>query len=181
MDLKYINPYKNKKVRTIGIYDEFKMPVFDRSQSDIDYLKELLEKGFDNFTDEEKEMWLNNDLKGALNASDLNRIEGNIKILSNVFEINLNCKTNWLSYDIPDGEKDFKRIYNNLKTLLEYAVIYEETPSLPEYNESSDCPFNDYEKLNIIENIIFDIYDVLMSHFDNYCLEEGQYCGEIWC
>ena len=52
----------------------WKDAVTDRRQSDVEYVLELLEKGWENFTDDEKAAW-NNGLKGAQNRTDYERIQ----------------------------------------------------------------------------------------------------------
>ena len=89
--------------------DEFITPIFDRTAEDVSILKSLLEKGYDNFTDEEKVLW-QSDLKGALNASDLYRIEKNISVLLEEIGF-IDIAFNWLEIDIPDKE-DFQKIRN---------------------------------------------------------------------
>lgn len=185
MNLKYINPYYTKnKIRTLSVFDTFQTPIFDRKESDIEYLKQLLEKGFKNFTDEEKEIWLNTSLKGALNASDLNRIENNISLIASVLEVSLVCKTNWARTNIPE-ETDFQRIHDNLKVL--YNIIYGENVTKEELEELEedeeyifvpDLPFNHYEKLNDIEYILYDMYTILNSQLYSYASTDELYCGE---
>lgn len=46
--------------------------VTDRAQSDVDRVLELLEKGWQNFTDDEKTEW-SDGMKGAINTSDLGK------------------------------------------------------------------------------------------------------------
>ena len=51
-------------------------PVTDRSQNDANRVLELLKKGWDNFNMDEKTEWLSG-MKGALNLSDMQRIQNN--------------------------------------------------------------------------------------------------------
>lgn len=47
--------------------------IYDRTIADVNHVLTLIKKGYDGMTETEKIEW-NSDLKGALNASDLNRV-----------------------------------------------------------------------------------------------------------
>ena len=133
-------------------------PIFDRSQSDIVKLQDFLSRGYKNLTADEKTEWLNTNFKGALNISDLNRIEQNMIVLSGILGLTITVKT-WQETDIPTNT-DFTRIRNNLALIREQAelvgLIYDLTPEVP------NLPFNSYQKINDIEKIVFDIYTLLL-------------------
>lgn len=147
-------------------------PIFDRSQSDVVKLQSFLDRGYKNLTADEKTEWLNTNFKGALNISDLNRIEQNMIVLSGILGLTITVKT-WQETDIPINT-DFTRIRNNLSLIREQAesmgLIYDLTPEVP------NLPFNHYQKINDIEKIIFDIY-MLYTNKYYYCGQEV-YCGE---
>lgn len=147
-------------------------PIFDRSQSDIVKLQDFLNRGYKNLTADEKTEWLNTNFKGALNISDLNRIEQNMIVLSGILGLTITVKT-WQETDIPTNT-DFTRIRNNLALIREQAelvgLIYDLTPEVP------NLPFNSYQKINDIEKIVFDIYTLYTIKY-YYCGQE-LYCGE---
>ena len=147
-------------------------PIFDRSPSDIVKLQSFLDRGYKNLTADEKSEWLNTNFKGALNISDLNRIEQNMNVLSVILGLTITVKT-WQETDIPTNT-DFTRIRNNLALIREQAelmgLIYDLTPEVP------NLPFNHYQKINDIEKIIFDIYTLYTNKY-YYCGQEV-YCGE---
>lgn len=62
--------------------------VTDRSQNDVERVLELLEKRWKNFTDDEKSEW-SGGMKGALNLSDLLRIQNNVSMLKDVLELDM--------------------------------------------------------------------------------------------
>lgn len=130
----------------------FIQPITDRTILDIDKLQEYDEIGYKNLTTEQKNEWLSG-MKGALNSSDLNRIESNqqyiLNILSNQYI--LTFKTNWLMTDFVE-DSDENRILMNLKTLMQ-PFNFEEEPQVPEK------PLNYFEKINQIESIILQMYD----------------------
>lgn len=130
----------------------FIQPITDRTILDIDKLQEYDEIGYKNLTTEQKNEWLSG-MKGALNSSDLNRIESNqqyiLNLLSNQYI--LTFKTNWLMTDFVE-DSDENRILMNLKTLMQ-PFNFEEEPQVPEK------PLNYFEKINQIESIILQMYD----------------------
>lgn len=130
----------------------FTQPITDRSILDIQKLQEYDEIGYKNLTTEQKNEWLSG-MKGALNSSDLNRIESNqqfiLALLSDQYS--LTFKTNWLMTDFVE-DSDENRILMNLKTLMQ-PFNFEEEPQVPEK------PLNYFEKINQIENIILQMYN----------------------
>lgn len=139
----------------------FIQPITDRTILDIDKLQEYDEIGYKNLTTEQKNEWLSG-MKGALNSSDLNRIESNqqyiLNILSNQYI--LTFKTNWLMTDFVE-DSDENRILMNLKTLMQ-PFNFEEEPQVPEK------PLNYFEKINQIENIILQMYNKYYSKIKYY-------------
>lgn len=142
-------------------------PIIDRTQADVNLVLEYDNIGYNNLTPEQKAVW-NAGMKGALNASDLNRIENNIQYLASILELyNLNIKTNWQMSDVPRNN-DFNRILSNLNALkdkfhLKYDISLPETPNLP---------LNSYEKINDIENILYIINRSF--NFVNFITSDGK-------
>ena len=132
---------------------EWITPIIDRTQADVNLVLEYDNIGYNNLTPEQKAVW-NAGMKGALNSSDLNRIENNIQFVASILELyNLNIKTNWQMSDIPINN-DFNRILSNLNAVKDraherFGINLPETPSLP---------LNSFEKINDIENILYIIY-----------------------
>lgn len=152
--------------------DDFITPIFDRTYEDVQTVKILLSKGYDNFTAEEKELW-DTDLKGALNASDLNRIETNIAILLSEFGLKSNYKT-WTQSDIPKLE-DFERIRLNLLKLCK-VIIPSFLVGVP------PLPYNNYQKINEVEELIWNMFQISKNKNNYYCKEQDTfelYCGEL--
>lgn len=135
--------------------NDFIQPIFDRSIDDVVLLQNLLSKGYANFTDEEKILW-ESDLKGALNVSDLNRIGNNIYVLGLCLGLDL-PPAPYTEDEIPI-ENDFEGIYNNL-SLLRGNIL-----NLVDYIEQvPERPYNTIQKLNSIESLIFDIYNIIKN------------------
>ena len=135
--------------------------VTDRSLKDVERVKELLEKGWKYFTDEEKNEW-SGDLKGALNLSDLVRIQNNIQLLSDVLEIDLMVDV------VPElpNEPFYEQLITNVEAIRNAYCIHADTPKTPE------APLNTYSKWNDIEKILQDVYRILLNNFHYYCGNE---------
>lgn len=136
-------------------------PITDRTILDIDKLQEYDEIGYKNLTNDQKAEWLLG-MKGALNASDLNRIESNQQFILNLLsaQYSLTFKTNWLMTDFVE-DSDENRILMNLKTLMQ-PFDFDEEPQVPEK------PLNYFEKINQIENIILQMYNKYYSKIKYY-------------
>ena len=92
--------------------------ITDRSASDVLLAKNLIKKGFQNMTEDEKNSFLSG-LKGAYNYSDVNRVETAIKYfvdtMLQIYEQNIQLAkelgVDWSSiYDVPYNPEDYKRI-----------------------------------------------------------------------
>ena len=92
--------------------------ITDRSASDVLLAKNLIKKGFQNMTDDEKNSFLSG-LKGAYNYIDVNRIETVIKYfvdtMLQIYEQNIQLAqelgVSWVSiYDVPYNPEDYKNI-----------------------------------------------------------------------
>lgn len=140
--------------------------VTDRSQSDVYRVLELLKKGWKDFSDSEKQEW-SAGMKGSLNASDLERVQNNIQLLSDVLELNLAVSE---VSEFPTVSL-FNEIRENTGKIRNAYCIHSTTPIVP--NE----PLNTFEKWNDIERILDDVYKILLNNFHYYCGTEI-YAGE---
>ena len=139
--------------------------IFDRTQADIDRVKELNEKyRTGKITEEERSEWAAG-LKGALNAADLNRIEGNTEIIAEYLATVVSVKT-WKPSDIP-RVSDYKRIRDNVQKVRDAWAVKSDTPPTPEQ------PLNTYQKWNDIERILHDV-DFVYTR----TMESRYYCGD---
>ncbi len=145
---------------------EWQTPIYDRTQADVDRVLELREIAFKDMTDDQKTEWLG-DMKGALNRSDLERIENNIQIISDRLKLNLTTNAG----NVPEAITTayFTKLLENVEAVRNGYLI-ESLPQTPK------APINAYKKLNNIEQIINDvytIYDAVMIYAG-----EGYTCGD---
>ncbi len=152
----------------VGYYDkimEYILPVFiyDRVQADVDYVRKLQNIGWQNMTQKQKEEWLDG-LKGCLNSSDLKRIENDIYVIAQLLRVDLQTNKDNLP-EIPDGLY-FQQMINNVEKLRQLKYLHSDTPETPSQ------PLNTYQKINDIERILHDIYEVYNMNNSRFC-----YCG----
>ena len=143
--------------------------IIDRTEQDVERVKELNYKWLmGTISDDEKDEW-ENDLKGALNTSDLVRIENNIQLLSDVLELDLHTHVG----DIPvlPREAYFNDLVQNITAIRNTIYVHSYTPQPPSQ------PLNLYTKWNDIEKILDDVYTILNNNFYYFC-NEGYYCGD---
>ena len=136
-------------------------PTIDRTQSDVEYAKQLQNKAWVDFTEEEKQAYLQG-LKGSLNVSDLQRIRNNILLLDDVLELGLIVSA---VPELPTKEY-FSELITNVGLIRNAYMVHSYTPPTPE------SPMNHYQKWNDLEQILNDVYEILMNNFNYYCGEE---------
>lgn len=140
--------------------------VTDRTVQDVERVLELLKKNWSDFTSEERTEWIGG-MKGSINAADLNRIQGNIALLAEVLELELDIKP---VVEFPNKEL-IDNILSNTRTIRDAYMIHADTPKVPTQ------PINTWTKWNDIEKILADVYDILLNNFSYYCGSEI-YCGD---
>ncbi len=154
----------------IGHYEntiEYIIPwfVYDRTQKDVDRVNSLHRKGWKSLSADERKEWMSGTMKGALNRSDLKRIENNIHVIARMLGISVVTNRDNLPH-IPD-DVYFQRMLGNVEVLRRTGFIYQETPKVP------GQPLNTYQKVNAVERILHDVYTV---YTDN-CIDK-YYCGQ---
>lgn len=142
--------------------------IADRTQADVDRVKELSMKKWADMTAEEQAEWLAG-MKGAYNYTDLNRVESAVSLLGEILGVAVTVKTNWAVTDIPKSA-DMKRYLDNIQRLKDTGLVLANTPSVPE----SMVNFT-HTMANDIEQILLDIEAAI-----NALLRCGEvYCGEV--
>lgn len=146
--------------------------VFDRTQNDVDLAltlkSRIISDGFNSLSDDEQLEWLAG-LKGCLNYTDLNRIENNCSIISNLLNLGLTTFNGWnVSKELDTS--NLNRIKSNVSIIRSSPFVYKDTPTVPE------LPYNTYQKINDIEKILFDVYSLASGNLENV-----YYTSEIYC
>lgn len=145
-------------------------PIFDRTQADVDFASQKIAEWIaGEVTGTSTVVY---DLKGCLNVSDMNRIEGNIAYLANNFTkyyypTNVSTKI-WEVSSMPT-DRDVLRILDNVRVLinafykpknapevpnnmLNYAEINNIEKNLHLIKELLDCMVNSFRKSNTLQS-----------------------------
>ena len=154
--------------------------IYDRTILDVQRVKDLKSKinqsGWGSLTDNEKTEWING-MKGALNYSDLNRIESNLQSISNQCNFGFTQKTDWRIGDFPIIT-DYFRIRENTNIVRISPFGWKCTSNTPV------MPINNYGKINSIEKILLNSYnfavlqDANIEYIDEIYDETGQEFSE---
>lgn len=146
--------------------------IFNRTQSDADrvnYLASLWQNGTFTGTTTELSEWVS-DLKGAYNASDLNRVGSAVEYLTDtLYSMGYNVPTvpkdDWTETDIPvQSQMD---IYINNIHLLRDILPYV-APDAPETAAGLS-----YQSSNNIEEILYTLESVLLAMQENFKLRQA--------
>lgn len=140
------------------------MPVItDRTATDANRVRALRAKGWKALSPEEQEEWLSN-LRGAYNASDLNRVGHNVDYLAEMlnnagYVVEVEPKLNWIRSDEPTPEQ-MERYLLDVKALKE--AFYGTTP-LPESSDNMN-----YSDANNIEKLLEEIFTYINRMREGY-------------
>lgn len=142
-------------------------PVFDRTYADVEFAKRKIAEWI------EENVSTVYELKGCLNVSDMNRIENNIKYLSDILSKNLYIKslqTKKWNMDSVVMLDDVRRILDNVTTIVENFHKPIKSKSLP-YNMGS------YIDINTIEEILFYVKELVDDMEGCYQISDTFYSG----
>ncbi len=136
--------------------------VTDRTQADVERVRELAAKGFSAMTAAEQAEWLGG-IKGAYNASDLNRVGTALNYLVARLDticgrsITWTAKTDWAVTDIATASQaaEYRQHIQDIRNALTYPAG---TPDAPELNRLTYTGANDIERIlalceELIDNI----------------------------
>lgn len=136
--------------------------VTDRTQADVERVRELAAKGFAAMTAEEQAEWLAG-MKGAYNASDLNRVGTALNYLAGRLDaicgrsIAWTAKTDWAATDIITASQaeTYRRQIQDIRDALAYPAG---TPDAPQLGRLTYIGANDIERIlalceELIDNI----------------------------
>ena len=133
--------------------------ITDRTQTDVDYVNRLNKQGIRGMTDNELAEWLQG-LKGAYNASDMNRVGRAIRYLVDRLaeigiSVNAPAKVDWTMEDIPTARQ--AAYYTQYVTRIRDALTMpDDTPTI-----TNGLTNLTYEKANDIERILAAVYDMI--------------------
>lgn len=144
-------------------------PIIDRTQADVDFaIAKIQEWKLNNNSDVY-------DLKGCFNVSDINRIENNIRYLSEKLTeyYYFTYTTNHRIWDKEDVlyDGDIQIIINNVETILS-SYLFAGAPPLPE-------SLLTFDQVNLLESNLYELKRTLDSMILSF-RECGTFrCGEV--
>ena len=147
--------------------------VTDRTEADASRYSELRDKGWAAMTTAERAEWVAG-MKGAYNASDLNRVASAMSYLSQRFasagySVPVSSPTDWANGDIPT-KGDMDTYLDDLRRIRAALAVMDTTPSAP-----GSMDYLTWAKANDIEKILVDVDDAL-----GRLLLSPVYSGEIY-
>lgn len=151
--------------------------ITDRTQADVDRVRQLAQKGFGNMTADEKTEWLNG-LKGAYNASDLNRVGAAVayvagRLTGYGYVVSVSPRQDWQVADIPTQES-MTAYLADVAALRAALTVAAGTPEVPE-----DMERLTWQEANNIEQILVDV-DKLLTRMAAAWFYSGElYAGEV--
>lgn len=133
--------------------------ITDRSAADYQLWQTLKALGWSGMNSEQQAQWAAG-LKGAYNASDLNRVQEAMEYLAGIFSsygyaVSLQVMPTWSDSDIPT-EAQMTAYLSNLAALRGVLAVLPTTPATPESMELLT-----YVTANNIEQILLDINLIL--------------------
>lgn len=128
--------------------------ITDRTQADVDCVRQLAAKGWAAMTAEERAAW-NGGLKGAYNASDLNRVGSAVEYVANRLReagyiVTVHPRTGWTEEELPIAQSMYAYL-SDVKAIRGVLPL-PELPTLPE-----DMSRLTYIGANAIEQVLLDV------------------------
>lgn len=147
--------------------------VTDRTEADASRCIELRDKGWAAMTTAERAEWVAG-MKGAYNASDLNRVASAMSYLSQRFasaghSVPVSSPIDWANGDIPRKD-DLDTYLDDLRRIRAALAVMDTTPAAP-----GSMDYLTWAKANDIEKILVDVDDAL-----DRLLLSPFYSGEIY-
>lgn len=150
--------------------------ITDRTQADVHRVKTLSDKEWNGMTADEQAEWLDG-LKGAYNASDLNRVGSAVEYLHDRlaalgYAADVAVKKDWQMEDIPNNIQ-MAQYLQNVENLVSAYCVKPDTPALPESMDHLD-----WQGANAIEKNLEDIDDNITNMQKAWMYSGEVYAGE---
>lgn len=148
--------------------------ITDRTQADVDRVRRLTAQGWELMSASERSEWLLG-MKGAYNATDLNRVGNAVNYIANRLSqygvnVTVNAKVDWTMQDIPTIAQ-MDTYLDNVAVLRDALNASALTPPLPD-----DMQGLTYIEANNIEQILLDINALITNMVSAWI-----YCGMMYC
>lgn len=153
--------------------------ITDRTQADFERWRILRDKGFEAMTEEERAEFTG-DMKGAYNASDLNRVGEALNYLKDrltaagyLLGIEFEAREDWAENEIPTGE-EFTAYLGAVETIRAALARTEATPRTP-----ADVGGLDIQGANDIEKILLEVEGQINKMLSARFFLGDLFCGEL--
>lgn len=151
--------------------------ITDRTQRDVDRVEELAKKGWAAMTEQERAEWLG-ELKGAYNASDMNRVGEAVAYVAGRFNgfgynIQVSPKTDWTVEDIPTASQ-MADYLSYVKALRNAVPVRNDTPAAP-----ADMDGLTHQEANDIEQILLDVDALIFNIAAAWYYSGDLFTGEV--
>lgn len=151
--------------------------ITDRTQADVNYVRDLNNLGLSGMTAAELAEYLAG-LKGAYNATDLNRVGAAVSYIASRFveygySVTVTAKQDWTVNDIPT-EGDLAYYLSDIAAIRDVISVIPTTPAVP-----TDLDRLTYTEANDIEQILV-IVDTLITNMTLAWFYSGEvFSGEV--
>lgn len=177
VELTIIGSTGNSTKTSMTLYYGLLNLITDRTQADVDRVRQLAQKGFGNMTADEKTEWLNG-LKGAYNASDLNRVGAAVayvagRLTGYGYAVSVSPRQDWQVADIPTQES-MTAYLADVAALRAVLTVAAGTPEVPE-----DMERLTWQEANNIEQILVDVDELLTRMAAAWFYSGELYAGEV--
>lgn len=151
--------------------------ITDRAAQDVDRVKILAEKAWQDMTTEERTEWLS-PLKGAYNYTDLNRVEEAVAYVAERLGAYGYISyqpfvRQWSSEDIPNST-DLARYFGNVAMLRRAVSVWASTPAAPSGVDGFGA-----NEANALEQILLDVDLVLTRISQAWFYSNDLYSAEV--
>ena len=151
--------------------------ITDRTAEDVERVKLLAEKAWQDMTTEERTEWLS-PMKGSYNYTDLNRVEEAVSYVAE--RLNefwylpfLPATRTWSAEDIPNAS-DLSRYFGNVATLRRAITVWASTPEAPRSIDGIGI-----NEANALEQILADV-DLVLTRISQAWFYSGDlYAAEV--
>lgn len=168
-----VNAVGTSATYTLTMYYGILNLITDRTREDASRVLALAAKGWAQMTEAERSEWTS-ELKGAYNASDMNRVAAAVAYLAERFAgygylVEVNPKTDWVTTDEPTAE-DLAAYLADVAELRKQITVRPTTPALPETIEGLTV-----DGANTIEQTLVDLDELLTNTTRSW-----HFCGEVY-
>ena len=152
--------------------------ITDRTAADVEHARLLSAKGLENMTAAELEEYLHG-MKGAYNASDLNRVESAVEYIAGRFTAaagmhpEVDVYTLWVRSMYPEPA-EMDRYLSNIRIIRGLLPMAPDVPPVP-----PDMDRLNYEEANDIEKILAAVDDAITRISKSWHYSGDIYAGEV--